>query len=150
MIKILFVCHGNICRSPMAEAILKHILKKENLSNRFIVDSAAVSDEEIGNPIYYKAQNILNKHGILRAFHLARKVTSRDYEYFDYIFVMDDANYQNLIYIIGTDYLNKIKKIGGYLNPNCDIEDPWYTNNFEKVYKMLEMAINNFLKELDF
>lgn len=148
MIKVLFVCHGNICRSPMAEAILKSIVTKEQLNNQFIVDSAAVSDEEIGNPVYDKALEVLKVHGITKVFHLARKVTIKDYEYFDYILVMDDSNYCRLTNLIGTDYLNKIKKLGLYLEPNCDIEDPWYTGNFEYVYQMLETAIKNFLKEI--
>lgn len=146
--KILFVCHGNICRSPMAEAICKNKVKELGVSNLFEIDSAAVSNEEIGNNVYYKTQEVLNNHGIIHFNHYARKMTYDDYLYFDYIFIMDKSNEYYMQDIVKNDNFNKIKKLGSYLKSPKDIEDPWYSRKFEEVFKQLNEAIDNFLKEV--
>lgn len=133
MRKILFVCHGNICRSVMAEYILK------SKTNEIYCESAATSNEEIGNDIYYAAKKCLDLHNIKYDRHYARRVTQKDYDEFDEIYVMDSNNMNNILRIID-DPKHKIKKL-------CknDIEDPWYTDNFELVYSQIEEGINNLL-----
>lgn len=147
MIKILFVCHGNICRSPIAEFIMKDKIKKLKLEKQFFIDSCGVSNEEAGNKIYPKAFNILVKHNILNASHIARQMTKSDYENFDYIFMMDKSNIRNFNRLFGSDYKNKISLITEYLDEIEDIEDPWYTDNFELIFNLIEVAIENILKK---
>lgn len=141
MIKIMFVCHGNICRSPMAEFIFKDIISESN--NDYFVASSATSSEEIGNSLYYEAKKILDKHHIRYNERKAIKFTLSDYSNYDYIIVMDDNNLYNLSRIIGGDKINnkfsKVKKLlwfcvknNNYIN---DVSDPWYTRDFEKAYQ---------------
>ena len=122
MKKILFVCHGNICRSPMAEYIFKYLT-----NDKYIVESRATSTEEIGNDMYYKAKDILDKYNIPYTKHRSRQITKKDYNSFDVIVCFDNYNYQN-IYNITKDTHKIIKLL------DKDIEDPWYTDNFNKVY----------------
>ncbi|MBR6515244.1 MAG: low molecular weight phosphotyrosine protein phosphatase [Bacilli bacterium] len=147
MIKILFVCHGNICRSPIAEFIMKDKIKKLKLEKQFFIDSCGVSNEEAGNKIYPKAFNTLVKHNIFNASHIARQMTKSDYENFDYIFMMDKSNIRNFNRLFGSDYKNKISLITEYLDGIEDIEDPWYTDNFELIFNQIEVAIENILKK---
>lgn len=147
MTKILFVCHGNICRSPIAEFIMKDKIKKLKLEKQFFIDSCGVSNEEAGNRIYPKAFNTLVKHNILNASHTARQMTKSDYENFDYIFMMDKSNIRNFNRLFGSDYKNKISLITEYLDGIEDIEDPWYTDNFELIFNQIEVAIENILKK---
>ena len=147
MIKVLMVCHGNICRSPIAEFIMKDKIKKLKLEKQFFIDSCGVSNEEAGNRIYPKAFNTLVKHNILNASHLARQMTNSDYENFDYIFMMDKSNIRNFNRLFGSDYSNKISLITEYLDGIEDIEDPWYTDNFELIFNQIEVAIENILKK---
>jgi len=133
MRKILFVCHGNICRSVMAEYILK------NKTSDIYCESAATSNEEIGNDIYPRAKRCLDTHNIKYDRHYARRVTINDYDKFDEIYVMDSYNMSNILRILD-DKDHKIKKLCSY-----DIEDPWYTDNFEMVYKQINEGIDNLL-----
>ena len=129
MKKILFVCHGNICRSPMAEFILKNMVNERNISNDYYIESAATSLEEIGNDLYYKTKEILKEKNIPFTKRHARVLTKDDYNKFDLIIGMDSYNIRNILNILGEDPLHKVIKL-----QNFDIEDPWYSNNFEKVF----------------
>ncbi len=133
-IKILFVCHGNICRSPMAEYIMKDLAKKQNRTADFEIASAATSTEELGNPVYPPAKAELRRHGVSCEGHHARQVTRADYEYYDYLIVMDSMNVRNLKRIIGSDPLGKVSKLRDYTDTPGDIADPWYTGAFDEVY----------------
>lgn len=133
MRRILFVCHGNICRSAMAEYILK------GKTSDIYCESAATSNEEIGNDIYPPAKSCLTRHGISFDRHCARRVTSEDYENFDEIYVMDSYNMRNILRIID-DPKHKIKKL-----LDEDIEDPWYTGNFDRVFEQLNEGIDKLL-----
>lgn len=148
MVKVLFVCHGNICRSPMAEFIMKDKVKKLSMESLFHIDSRATSTEEIGNNIYPKALRTLNNHGILGAKHSAEQITIEDYNYFDYIFVMDQANIRMLKYVLPNCNLSKVSLIGEFIEKDLWIEDPWYTDNFELVFKQLDKAIDIFINKL--
>ena len=103
MTKIIFVCHGNICRSPMAEAVFRHLVEERGLSSRFQIDSAAVSDEEVGRPVYPEANAELVRRGLPRSQHIARRLTAEDYDRFDYFLGMDTNNYNRMKYLFGGD-----------------------------------------------
>ena len=137
MIRILFVCHGNICRSVMAEYILKKRVKDNGLSDEIVVDSAATSMEEIGNTIYPPAEKTLKAHAIPIGSHRARQITKKDYQQFDMIIVMDSANKRNVLRIVGEDPEGKIHHISEYASFSGDVQDPWYTGEFETVYRQI-------------
>ena len=145
MIKILFVCHGNICRSAMAEAIMK---KMVNYSSDFYIDSAAVSYEEIGNPMYPPAVRKLREKGIEPGNHRARIIAKTDYEDFDHIIVMDDSNLRLLRRIISDDPDHKISKMMEFAGSSRSVADPWYTGDFERTYQDLVEGISGLLKAL--
>ena len=128
MIKILFVCHGNICRSPMGEYILKDLVKKAGREAEFFIDSAAVSREEIGNPVYPPARRELQKHGVACGGHRARQVTLADYQNFDRIYYMDSSNARYLARLLPQDS-DKIRPL-----LNRDVADPWYTGDFAQTW----------------
>ena len=128
--RILFVCHGNICRSPMAELVFKDLIKKEGLSDNFYVESAATSTEELGNPVYPPARRELLRHGISSDGKYARQITRSDYESFDLIVGMDSANIRNMHRLFGADPEGKIKKLLDYTGRGGDVADPWYTGDF--------------------
>lgn len=130
MIKILFICHGNICRSPLAEFIMKDLVKKEGLENNFYIASCATSTEEIGNRVYPPIARILDRLGIDYSEKRATQVKKSDYEKYDYLICMDSNNIRNLLRIIGSDTENKVHLLldfadGGY------VADPWYSDDFE-------------------
>lgn len=141
MIKILFVCHGNICRSPMAEFVLKDMIKKEN-SHRpagralpeCFVASAATSTEEIGNPVHRGTRDILRRHGIDTSGKQARQMTKKDYGEYDYLIAMDQWNIRNMLRITGGDQEKKICRLLDFTDRGGDIADPWYTGDFETTY----------------
>ena len=148
MIKVLFVCLGNICRSPMAEYLLKDIVKKEGIEEKFYIDSAATSTEEIGNAMHDGTKNKLKQMKIEYGNHIARKITKQDYEKFDYIIGMEETNIINIKRMIGEDKENKIFKLLDFSNNPRNIADPWYTGNFDKTYEDILEGLEGFMKYL--
>jgi len=145
---ILFVCHGNICRSPMAEFIFKDLISSRGLNEHFYVESAAVSTEEIGNSIYPPAKRCLNAHGIpFDTSKTARQITRADYNRFDLIICMDRMNLRWLKYIIPDDPDNKVSLMMSYAGQERDVADPWYTGDFETTYRDLTEATEKLLQQ---
>ena len=135
MYKILFVCHGNICRSPMAEFIMKDMIKRFGLEREYLIASAATSREEIGNPVYPPARQKLAANGIGCSGHHARQITRADYDYYDFSVCMDHVNIRNTIRIIGGDPQNKIFLLLDYTaRKGQEISDPWYTEDFDETW----------------
>ena len=141
MVKILFLCHGNICRSPMGEYVLKDMVKKAGVSERFEIASAAVSREEIGNPVYPPARRELAKHGISCEGHAARQVTMKDYHHFDRIYYMDGSNARWLSRMLPRDP-EKIRPLLAR-----DVADPWYTGDFERTWQDIVEGCRNIMEE---
>jgi len=135
MTKILFVCHGNICRSPMAEFIMKDLVKKAGLEDRFQIASAATSTEEIGCPVYPPARRKLAEHGIGCAGKTARQLTKGDYAGYDLLIAMDQANIRNMNRICGGDPDGKIKLLMDYTDRPGNVADPWYTGDFDATWR---------------
>ncbi len=150
MIKIMFVCHGNICRSPMAEFVFKDIAEKNGKADEFFIDSSATSTEEIGNSVYPPAVNELKRHGIKLYSHYAKQITKKDYEDFDLIICMEKYNIRNLARVIGDDKDGKVHLLMEYTGVSRDVADPWYTRNFATAYNDIFSgctALFNSLKE---
>lgn len=135
MIKILFVCHGNICRSPMAEFVMKDLVKKAGLEQRFSIASAATSTEEIGNPVYPPARRKLAEHGISCAGKTARQLTKADYDRYDFLIGMDRANLRNMRRICGADPEGKLHLLMEFTDTPGEVADPWYTGDFEQTWQ---------------
>ena len=135
MTKILFVCHGNICRSPMAEFVMKDLGKKAGLEDQFQIASAATSTEEIGNPVYPPARRKLAEHGIRCAGKTARQLTKADYARYDLLVGMDLANIRNMNRICGGDPDGKIKLLLAFMDRPGDVADPWYTGDFDATWR---------------
>ncbi|MEE1314962.1 MAG: low molecular weight protein-tyrosine-phosphatase [Faecalimonas sp.] len=135
MHKVLFICHGNICRSTMAQSVFTHLVRERRLDSLFEIDSAATSREEIGSSPHYGTVSKLKSVGISVIPHRARQMTMTDYEYFDYLIGMDTANIRNMQRIAGGDPDGKIYKLPSFAHQNRDIADPWYTGNFDDTYR---------------
>jgi protein-tyrosine phosphatase len=135
MIKVLFICHGNICRSPMAEFIFKDLIQKHGLSNQFYAASAATSSEEIGNPVYPPAKRKLAEHGISCEGKRAVRMKKEDYEKYDLLIGAEQVNVRNMERITGGDPEGKMCRLLDYSAHPRDISDPWYTGDFEKAYQ---------------
>ena len=147
MTRILFVCHGNICRSPMAEFILKALVKAYGVERDYYIASAAVSTEEIGNPIYPPARRCLSQHGVdFDKGKTARQVTPADYQNFDRIICMDSSNLRWLRRIIPDDPEKKIHLMMSYTGYGRDVADPWYTDDFETTFQDILSACQAMLK----
>lgn len=132
MIRILFVCHGNICRSPMAEFIMKDLVKKRGLQDSFEIASAATSDEEIGNPVYPPVRTLLTERGISCKGKTAVQLRTADYEEYDLFIGMDSANRRNMQRLFGGDPQGKVSLLLDYTEHPRDVADPWYTRNFRE------------------
>ena len=149
MIKILFVCHGNICRSPMAEFVMKDMVKRQGLADQFYIASAAISTEEIGNPVHYGTRNKLAQVGISTAGKYAVRMERRDYQEYDYIVGMDRWNYKNMLRISGNkDKDKKISLLLDYTDHPRDVADPWYTGDFEKTYEDIMAGCKGLLEHI--
>ena len=148
MIKVLWVCHGNICRSTMCESVFTHMVSNLGLSDCFEIDSAATSREEIGNPPHYGTVRKLGQVGIPVIPHKARQMTRADYLYYDYLIGMDTANIRNMNRIAGGDPKEKIYKLPAFAGLSKDIADPWYTGNFDETYDDVVEGCEAFLEFL--
>ena len=145
MTKILFICHGNICRSVMAQCVMQHLVNARGAAGRFLIDSAATSCEELGNPIYPPARRELQRHGVPVLPHRARRVTAADYDRFDHLVVMDARNERNLRAILPADPGGKVRR----LLPGREVADPWYTGDFEATWHDVLAGCEALLAELD-
>ncbi len=147
MIKILFVCHGNICRSPMAEYVMKKLVKDAGLEGAFEIASAATSREEIGNPVYPPARAELAKHGISCKGHAARQMTRADYDHYDYLVAMEPYNIRNMLRICD-DPEGKMRLLLSFAGSDAGIDDPWYTGRFAEVYEQIETGCRGIIQAL--
>ena len=148
MIKVLFVCHGNICRSTMAQSMFQDMVNKKGLSGKFEIDSAATSREEIGNGPHYGTVGKLREVGIPVVPHRARQMTRADYDKYDYLIGMDSYNVSNMTRIAGGDPDGKIYSMLSFAGLNRSIADPWYTDNFDDTYNDLRIGLDAFWKRL--
>lgn len=148
MIKILFVCLGNICRSPMAEFIMKDFVKKAGLEGQFQIDSAATSTEELGNPVYPPARRKLAERGIDCSGKTARQITRRDYDRYDYIIGMDNANIRSIRRICGGDSDGKIRRLLDFTDKPGEVSDPWYTGDFDTAWNDIESGCHGLFNEI--
>ena len=147
MIKIMFVCHGNICRSPMAEFVMRDFIEKEGLSSEITVASSATSREEIGNDIHHGTRRILEKHHIPFEKRQAVQITRADYEAYDYIIAMDTWNIRNLHRIIGDDAQNKVFLLMDFVCGG-EVADPWYTGDFDITYQDITAGCTGLLQHI--
>ncbi len=154
--KIMFVCHGNICRSPMAEFVMKSLVEKAGIADDFLIESSATSREEIGNGIYPQAACTLSKHDIACDGHRARQFTVDDYNKFDMVVVMEDYNKRNLTRLIGCDCKGKVWKLLDFVvetpiaSMGADISDPWYHGNFDMTYNEILSGCKALMKHLGY
>lgn len=149
MIKVIFLCHGNICRSTMSQFVLQDMVNKRGLSDHFYINSAATSREEIGNPPHYGTVNKMREVGIPVLPHRAVQMTKKDYEKYDYLIVMDEANIRNMKRIVGGDAEGKIHMLLDFSDEPRAIADPWYTGNFDVTYRDVVEGCEGFLRFLE-
>ena len=155
MIKVMMVCHGNISRSTMAEFVLKDMVRKQHIEDKFIINSSATSREEIGNGVHHGTRRKLAEVGVPCGEHRAVQITKKDYENYDYILIMDANNHRNLMRIIGCDCEGKVWKLLDFVADvpqrccGADISDPWYHGNFDKTYNEIHSGCKALLNYLD-
>lgn len=148
MLKILFVCHGNICRSPMAEFVMRDLIQKHGMGKSFHIASAATSREELGNPVHSGTRNKLKEYGISTYGKYAVQLCKEDYINYDYLIGMDQWNLKNMIRILGSDQDNKMALLLDYTDHPRDIADPWYTGDFDKTYRDVLEGCKGLLKHI--
>ena len=148
MVKILFVCHGNICRSPMAQYMMEDMVRRFGVEDQFEIDSAATSREEIGNGVHYGTKSKLKQMGIPCGKHRARQLTRSDYAHYDYLIGMDAENMYYMPRLTGGDPDNKMFNLLTFAGMDRDIADPWYTGNFEDTYQDLKIGLEAFFHYL--
>ena len=148
MTKILFVCHGNICRSTMAQYVMQDLVEKNGLAGSFVIDSAATSTEEIGNPVDPRTRCKLQQEGIHCGNHRARQMTRADYNNFDYLIGMDHNNLRNMMRMLKNDLLGKVSLLLDWTEKPRDIADPWYSGNFDLTYEDVTEGCEALLKKL--
>lgn len=148
MIKILFVCHGNICRSPMAEFIMKDLVSKKRLDSKFEIASCATSTEAIGCSVYYYAKQKLLENNINCDGKTARQMTKGDYNYYDYIVAMDNNNLRNMKAFVGDDPQGKVSLMMDYTERGGDVADPWYTRDFETTWRDISQGCDGLLNHI--
>lgn len=148
MVKVLFVCLGNICRSPMAEFVLKDMVYKKELQGEFFIESAATSDEEVGNPVHYGTRKKLASVGISVDGKYSRQLIKEDYEKYDYILGMEEYNIKSILKIVGDDREGKVYRLLDFSDNPRDIADPWYTHNFDATYDDIVEGCKAFLQRL--
>ena len=150
MTRVLFVCHGNICRSPMAEFVMKDMVHRRGLDDRFEIASAATCREEIGNPVYPPARRKLAEHGISCGGHHARQMTREDYDRYDYIIGMDMANLRNICRITGGDLEHKVSLLLDHMaRAGQEVADPWYTGDFDETWDDVTEGCEQLLAEIE-
>ena len=149
MKRILFVCHGNICRSPMAEFVMKDLVEKSGLKDAFHIESAATSTEELGNPVYPPARRVLAAHGIDCSGKYARQIRRKDYDDFDLIICMDNANIRNSLRIFGDDPKGKLSRLLDFTNRPGEVADPWYSGNFDATWRDVYEGCTALLETLE-
>jgi protein-tyrosine phosphatase len=149
MIKVLFVCHGNICRSPMAEFVFRDMVKKAGVSDKFEIASCATSTEALGETVYPPAKKKLAEHGISCVGKTARQMTKSDYGYFDYIIAMDKFNLRNMTRFVGDDPQKKVSLLLDHTDCPGDVADPWYTDDFDKTWEDVNRGCRGLLDEID-
>lgn len=149
MIKIMFVCHGNICRSPMGEFIMKDLLAKSGMAKDFYIASCATSTEEIGNPVYPPAREKLASHGISCKGKYAVQLKKSDYNVYDLFLCMDHNNLRNTLRIFKEDPDNKVKMLMEYAGRSSDVDDPWYSGNFDKAFDDIYAGCQGLLEALN-
>lgn len=148
MPNILFICHGNICRSPMAEFVMKDLVEKCGKSDDFLIESRATSTEEIGNPVHQGTRRKLAEHDISCSGKRAVQLRKSDYEKYDLLICMDDWNVRNTLRIIVSDPQNKVRKLLSFAGESGDIADPWYTGNFDETYDNVLRGCTALLEKL--
>jgi len=148
MKKILFVCHGNVCRSPMAEFVMKDLVKKAGSEKEFCIESAATSTEELGNPVHRGTRRKLAEHGISCEGKTARQLKNSDYEKYDLLIGMDQANLRNMYRICGGDFADKMHLLLDYTDRPGEVADPWYTGDFEATWQDVLDGCRGLLREL--
>ena len=149
-IRILFVCHGNICRSPMAEFVMKKLVSDAGLQDMFYIESAATSTEEIGNPVYPPARRKLAEHGISCSGKTARQITPSDYDRFDYLIGMDSANLRNMKRVFRDDPEHRVSLLMDYTVRPGSVADPWYTGDFEATWTDVLEGCTGLLEHLGY
>lgn len=148
MKRILFICHGNICRSPMAEMYFKDLVRRAGRESDFYIDSAATDYDEIGNSMHRGTRQVLESHSIPFTDHRARIVTKDDYENFDLLVIMDGENERHLKRVVGPDTENKVKYLMSFAGQNRDVADPWYTGNFDETWRDISEGCQALLESL--